>query len=351
MSNLGFKKKFIESLYQRDGPEPHIRGNSYVVRCPYCGDSPDIRKAHFYITIHMDDETPILYNCFRCPVGGVVNKEVMARLGLMDEYLTSGITILNKSVVAYDKKEINQETKILVFDYELPEIKDGKKLDYIRNRLGVPFTMEDFYEMKVITSLRDFYKKNDIKKLTCSDKMAYFYEENFVGFLSHGNGYILLRDITGKADIPWIKYPVIEKAREGKVFYSLASQIDIFTEDTITVNLAEGVFDILGVYHHLHKKEKNTINIAVTGKYYETAMYYLIGLGIAGSNVRINIYADNDASFNKKGKTTNDTSIEYYQNLFKDLKYLFKVVYVYYNEISKDMGVPKEKIMLKKYKL
>lgn len=350
MSNIRFKEEFISSLYQRDGPRPIVRGDSYVVRCPYCGDSPDIKKAHFYITVHMDDQSPILYNCFRCPAGGVLTAEVMQKLELQGESLYKGVRKLNKNAVHYDKKSIGAKGQVLLFGHTLPDIQDGPKLEYIRKRLGIDFTIDDFKRMKVVTSLKAFLIQNKIKKLTCPDRVAHFYERCFVGFLSHGGGYLLLRDVTGQSHIPWIKYPITSKSKEGVTFYSLESSIDIFTKENIVVNLAEGVFDILGVSYHFQKSEPNTINIAVTGKQYESAIYYLIHTGILGSNVTINIFSDNDRQFNQKNHG-DDTSIEYYQKTFAHIKLLFKSIYVYYNEIGKDYGVPKNQICLIRQKL
>lgn len=354
VDNRLYKERFIDALYSREANiyPPKKRGNSYVVRCPYCGDSSDPRKAHFYITINLDDNSPILYNCFRCPVGGYMTREVMERLEIADPTLQDGIRLLNRTSDRYDKKQVNEESTILFFDYQLPEVKESPKLDYIRNRLGVDFTTEDFQEMKVITSLKEFLLLNNVKKITCENWVAHMLENQYVGFLSHGSSYIFFRDITGTSEFPWVKYPITEKSRESKSFYSLSAQLDIFTEDEIVVNLSEGVFDILGVRYHISKKETNVVNIAVTGKYYESVVYYLISIGLVGSNVTINFFSDNDEKFNKKRKgKSEDTSIEHYRKIFGKMKYLFKSINVYYNEIGKDVGVTKDKISLIKHKL
>lgn len=282
-----------------------------------------------------------------------MTRDVMHQLGILDEELLSGMSKMNRNVVHYDKKEVHNETRVLYFDYQLPDVEEGPKLDYIRNRLNIPFQTEDFQKMKVITSFQKFLKLNNIKKLTCTNNVAWIYERYFVGFLSHGDGYILFRDISGKSNIPWIKYPITKKAMEGKVFYSLSSEVDIFSEEPIVVNLTEGVFDILGVCYHFPMKNAQTINIAVTGKYYDTILYYLISLGVVGSNVTINIYADNDKEFNKKtsAKNRDDTSLEYYQKKLKNFRCLFKAMYVFYNEIGKDLGVPKNEIALIRHKI
>ena len=351
MTNQEYKKRFIEALYNRDGPAPkHPNSSHYVIRCPYCGDSSDVTKAHFYIKIDLNDNSPIVYKCFRCPedTSGIMSKDVMERIGIDDPNLKDGIKLLNASSDRVDKKNINGQ-EMLYFDYQLPRLEECPKLDYIRDRLGVNISLEEFQDFKVITSLKKFLKLNKIKPLTCPDQIAYMYERDYVGFLSHGNSYILFRDITNQNQISWVKYPITEKSRGSRSFYSISSQIDIFTEDQIIVNLSEGVFDCLGVYYHVMNQRENVINIAVTGRYYEFIMYYLINLGIVGTNVTINIFSDNDKMFGKKN--TKSTSIEYYQYIFRNFKYLYKNIFVYINEIGKDCGVRKNQISLVKTKL
>ncbi|HAU84555.1 MAG TPA: hypothetical protein DCW90_03305 [Lachnospiraceae bacterium] len=351
--NRWYKERFINALYKRDFT-PIKRGDSYVVRCPFCGDSSNPKKAHLYITINLDDNTPILYNCFRCPAGGVMNRDVMEKLNLDDPELTNGIGVLNRTTERYDQKHINNEETILHFDYKIPELKESPKLDYIRSRLGYNFSLCDFEDMKVITSLKEFLKLNKLKKITCPDWVAYMYERDYVGFLSHGNSHILFRDITGKNQYAWVKYPITESSKRGKIFYTLSGAVDIFTKDEITINIGEGVFDVLGVYYHFFYGNKNTINLAVTGKYYMQALYYMISLGLCGYNVTVNIFSDNDEKFNQKRdkkRTTNDTSMDTYRELFKDIKYMFKTINIFYNEIGKDCGVPKDKISLIKHKI
>ena len=301
ISNKEFKEKFIEALMNRDDSYTIQKSSTqYLTRCPFCGDSNDYKKAHLYIKVDTEDESPIVYNCFRCPAGGVVNKDVLNELGIFTEELQDGIKSFNKNTDKYDKKRINGGIQLINFNYKLPTPKLGYKTDYLSRRLGRQFSIEELENMRVITSLREFCLLNNIRELTCPENYAYIFERDYIGFLSYGNSHILFRDVTGKYELPWIKYPITHKSKENRIFYSIPNDIDIFTEDTITVNLTEGVFDILSVYSNLGYNKPNTINIAVTGKYYEPILYYLIDLGIIGGNVIINIFSDNDKDFNPK---------------------------------------------------
>ena len=73
-------------------------------------------------------------------------------------------------------------------------------------------------------------------------------------------------------------------------------------------------------------------------------------MGIVGSNIHINIFSDNDGEFNNK-ENVHVTDIKYFNTIFKKIKYLYGGVTVHYNRISKDIGVPIDKIKLKSIKL
>ena len=351
LTNKEYKERFIEALMNREDSITLQKSSSqYVTRCPFCGDSHDFHKAHLYIKINLEDNSPIVYNCFRCPASGAVNNSVLNVLGIFEEELQNQNKKFNKNSDKYDRKRINGGITISNFDFKLPEPKYGPKTDYLSRRLGKEFTIEELKDLKVITSLKEFCKLNNINELTCPERYAFAFEKDFIGFLTYGNSHILFRDITDKYDKAWIKYPITEKSKENKIFYSIPNDIDIFTNDTITINLSEGIFDIISVYANLGYNLENTINIAVTGKYYESVIYYLIDMGIIGGNVIINIFSDNDKDFNKKNRG-NDTTEEFFKEKFKYIKYLYKSVNLYYNMIYKDCGTTKENIKLKKIKL
>lgn len=349
MNNTEFKEYLISRLEDTQSYfRPVGHDGWFRTRCPLCGDSTDLHKAHFYIKIDVNDNSTIGYNCFKCGKGGLLSEEVLNAFGISDPNTLSTFSTFKKTATKTDMKCVNTEF-IFKFKYKIPEIKFSNKTKYIENRLGKKFSKEDFKKMKVITSLFDFLYCNEINRVPFEDYLMNDIDKNYVGFLTEGNSHILFRSINEKSKFNWIKYPINERSNKNKVIYIMKSKIDIFTKDTIEVNLGEGIFDILSACYNLDHNKENTLNIAIGGKGYKSIILYLINLGIVGENVVINIFADNDTTFNKKAK--DPTDIEYFKNIFKYTKLLFKEVNVYYNTLSKDIGVRKEQISLKRYKI
>lgn len=348
MNNL-VKERFLEALYaNRSGNKiTQVHTSEYRMRCHFCGDSQkNLNERHLYLLCNLDDNSPIQYNCFKCGEHGYVNKYFLESADIYDTNIASEIYALNKKSKRYDKKGINANDEIYTFNFKIPEIEHSKKTKYINDRFEIDFTLDDYRNMKVVPDLFDFLVLNNIKSSCFKKDALNRLHDHYVGFLSNGNSHILFRDISGKEEHSWVKYPIIKESFNNKIFYSLESTIDIFTRDEINVNLSEGVFDAIGVGYQLLDNMDNSINIAVTGKYYERILQYLLGLGIYGSNVIINVYSDNDNTFNKK--KSNDTSIEYYKGKLGKFKNIFKKINVYYNLKDKDYGIPKKDIILQK---
>jgi hypothetical protein len=101
--------------------------------------------------------------------------------------------------------------------------------------------------------------------------------------------------------------------------------------------------------------EEGQVKVAtVGGRYYDAIILFLVSIGLVGSNITINIFADNDSMFNKKNqnkKSNQTTEIGWYTKMMSNYKYLFGHTYIYYNLASKDIGVPMDKIKLQKIQL
>lgn len=328
---------------------PDSRHN-YIVRCPYCGDSVTANHGHFNIRIDPTDNSVMVYNCFRCPAGGVVTTDVLERLGMTDSSVMDSIQVMNRNAPIRDVSRYLAQDSLLQFDYKQPDIlRYPHKIQYVNTRLGRIFNEQDCRDIKIVTSLRDFLETNSINELTVQPEIADYLEKAYVGFLSFGNSTMLFRDVTGRSKYPWVKYPVLEKARGTMCFYSINSEINLLTSDQIVVNLAEGVMDILGVAYHLDELRKNHINIAVGGKFYEKTLRHLVSMGFVGDNIKVQIFSDNDAQFNVNA--VSDTSLTAYRRVFKDRKQLFGSMHVWVNTIGKDFGVPSNKICPKRFKI
>ena len=350
MTNTEIKQEMIQTLFNRGEYIKQVNDVEYRIRCPFCGDSQkNLNTGHMYVRINPLDNFPMVYNCFKCTEHGVVNKEFLNLLDINDVNLQSSVTRLNKisdNVKAH--KFINGD-KTIIFDHEIPEFTCGKKTKYIEDRLGCKLNNEDLTKLKVITSLREFLIHNEIDYITCDKRWASAIEDHYVGFLTFGGSHILFRDITEKEEYRWIKYPITKESKQCQAFYSVESEIDIFTTDKLIINLSEGILDIASAFVNLGYSEPNTMNIAVCGKHYVSVLTKLVNMGLVGDNIILNIFADNDKQFNNKNN--NPTTVEYFKSILNRMKYLYGEVNIYYNTIGKDIGVPRQNISLKKYRI
>lgn len=347
MSNRETKLDLIQALYERGEYFKQVNDVEYRTRCPFCGDSDNLNTGHLYMRINPEDNFNVVFHCFKCEEQGILNSENLSMLGIDDIDLKANMYTLSKTSDKVDKKNMIRENKRIYFDYKIPKIKRGKKTEYVENRLGIKFNDDDFHNIKMIVSLRDFLILNNIQKLMVDNRIAYTLEDHYVGFLSFGNSHILFRDISNREKITWVKYPITNESSQNRLFYVMSTSVDPLTTEELTINLAEGVFDTLSAYYNLGFNSPNSMNISVSGKYYDSLLLFLVDLGLVGSNITINIFSDNDEVFNKKNNKP--TNIEYYRKVLKNYKYLYKQINVYYNTIGKDIGVPRQDISLKKF--
>lgn len=345
MTNKDFKTLLITALKSRNVYTSIKHNHEVVTRCPFCGDSEkNLRDGHLYIRINPDDNYPIVYNCFKCPANGILSPDDLDLLGIQKDIFKQYLSNLNKTSDKLPKGGNYSNAEIKFFDYKIPEIiSHPEKVRYIENRLGKRLSHNTIMNMKMITSLKDFLIENKMETITCSPGMAKLVESKYVGFLSHNGAYILFRDITDSQDIRWYKYPITVESYGQSVLYSIKQEIDIFTDETITINLSEGVLDCLSIAYNINTDNTYHINMAVGGKFYTKAIKYFLGLGFVGRNIIINIYSDNDKTY--------DTSLEYYRKTLKKFTYLVKEINVFYNTLQKDVGYPSNQIKLVKYKI
>ena len=352
MTSKELKETVVESILARPGYSRRVGDTEIRTRCPFCGDSQkNLNTGHLYIRINIDDNLPMLYNCFKCGEHGVVNQRFLDLLEVENTMdISTELRKFNKYSDNFSASKFINGVTTLIFDYKLPLFERGKKTEYVEKRLGRHIPDEGLRKMKVITSLKEFLILNGIKESTLTDlRWLNAIEDHYVGFLTYGNSYILFRDITGKEQLSWLKYPITVKSKETRAFYTIESTLDIFTKDKITINLAEGVMDIASAFTNLEYDGDNILNIAICGRQYTSTLEWLISMGLIGDNIDINIFADNDKTYNMKNKSPTD--LKYFNTLFNRYKYLFRSVTIYYNGAYKDIGVPLNQIALEKYRL
>lgn len=341
MNEYEFKQEVEQRFLQL--PYAHrINQNQIALRCQFCGDSKkDPRRTRFYVQTNINNDKPIFYNCFNCGENGILTPSVLRTFEINDLKLNSNLLIYNKNIQKNFNKMYN--IKDNKFNYRVPigrpNTTDEIKKKYIENRLGLSFTFEELQKLKVIFSLENLLRINNIDEVTVNASRANLLNNDYVGFLSVRNEFVVFRDITNKNKMRYDKYSINRNLDNSRKFYTIPNSIDIMSNDEININLAEGTFDILGVYYHIkNQKIKNQIYAAVCGSAYSSVIKYFLSLGLIGDNIIINIFSDADKD-------------EYwYSKTIKELKPFVKDINIFYNTKFKDYGVPKEKIDLIKIK-
>lgn len=291
-------KEMLMSLptHYTDGAEKHV-----VVRCPYCGDSVDPKKAHFSVLVDLNDEdSPMLYNCWKCPASGIIGPTELEDLGF---HLDSDFYQTIKEVSRRSKK-YNHFTNNYVEKYDIPiyQVNDTglskRKLEYVNERLGTSFDPLDAQKLKMILNFGDFIKLNKIKSLkTVSSKLAMLLHYQYIGFLSNNNNTIVFRYIgNDEKRNRYIKVILNPNNTNPASFYSIPNSLDLLYTDNIDIHIAEGVMDILSVYANLCQESLNKkYYFAACGFSFLNIIKYCVYSGL-NTGINVHIWCDNDKS-------------------------------------------------------
>lgn len=319
-------------------------GKEIIKRCHFCGDSRDPTSKHLYIGLKPDGT--IAYNCFKCNTSGYVDGNFFRSLGCYDVDLISLCQNNNKTKSSYvenmnKRRSIRSTDPILIYRDAL---ETQKKLAHISKRLGYPFQVEDLARFKIILNLYDYINANTVGTLTRNKNICDQLDQFFLGFLSVDNAYIIMRRLVpeGKLyesiDSRYINYNIYGLNDNTSRYYVLPTQIDPCRK--VIINIAEGPFDILGVYLNTDSIKDNAIFAAIGGKSYASLVkYFIINYGFM--DFELHVYADNDVD-----------NYEIYKlaNLIKPFR---TDVYMHHNQYpgEKDYGVPRDKIIDRSMKL
>ena len=299
-----FKQRLLEILVP--GEYKRVSSVQYRLReCPKCGD----RKFHLYLKIDINTDEPILYKCFKCNSGGIVNESFLKQLGYDD---------IKMPECNYSKK-LNMGEKV---SNKIPEIlvnvDDDIHIvsDYINERVGHIPSLTDLQYFHYVGNptkyVNDFLGNDYISSI-----------KNRVWF-QMTNGNIIGRTLNDNDSMRWLKYKTTKTRGAG--LYKLAIPVDLY--QPIHVLIAEGVMDVIGLYYNYHDTENN-IYIGTMGKDYVKGIKYILDKGIFGDSVYIKIFKDPDVPVNKIW-------------IDDSLKSLFKRVDIYENCSGNDYGVRPE---------
>lgn len=308
-----------------------------VMKCPFCGDSPDPKSKHFYISLR--EGQPHFYNCFKCNSKGIVNSKFLRMISIYDNNAMEDIDRYNKSTMIVDNNSRFNYTKTkniknIIVDNELSRM----KLLYINKRLGLNLNLEDLFKLKICPNILELLRINNINNFTRDIRVMEDLNKYFVGFISYDNNFINLRNLMPEDKVNkfiakrYIIYNVFGDQSNSERFYTVPTNIDITKH--VNINIAEGVFDILSVKYNLNpNNNEQNVFTAICGKNYMSAIeFYLCKLGLFNST--FHIYIDNDVSKYEL------------LNLSKQLIPLNIDVYIHRNVYPemKDFGVKREYI-------
>ena len=312
-----------------------------IVKCPVCGEGTKRHNhSHCYIGL-INNGPPVVYHCFMNECSGVVNPNFLHDMGIFDNELDTILNVFNRSVSKLDTLErkiymVNKKKT----NMSIPEILDSavseSKLTYMRNRLGVKFSYENLAKLKIIFSLSDFLEINKIQPNMKYKRFLRTLNDEYIGFLSVNNDYIVFRNTLPNKNLRYVKYDIFNTMDTTNIIYSVPGMsCDLFANE-VNLNICEGTFDALGVFCHVKKYDRlNNIYAACCGSGYLNAIKYFLKLGFIG-NLIVNIYSDDDKD------------IRYYDSVYGQIEPWVKQINIYYNELGKDYGVPGKFIQVTK---
>lgn len=334
MNNYEFKRDLIQDILENIKPS-YYKNKELNVRCVFCGDSiKNASSAHLSIRIDPNDDQPLVFRCLRCESTGIFNGNTLTMIGMYSGTNTTNLERYNR--LACKKHGLFVTKKGL--NLKLPDIEINnsilEKHKYIEERLGTKLDIYELHENKVIYDFLGLLKRNNIKKVYGSPDHIKSLQQDHIGFLSAKNEFINFRDISGNHKRYYI-YKILRSLDSTGKFYIIPNKINPFDEGIKTINLAEGVFDILGIYYNLlNKYNHNTLYASINGSGYLNVIKYILEQGLV-CDVNINIFSDADRA------------PDYYKNMIRTLLPFVNDIRLFYNDIGKDYGVPVNQIKLR----
>lgn len=313
-----------------------------TTRCIFCGDSRDKGSAHLYIgPFDNIEDHPIFYHCMRCNEAGIVDSPLLQKLSLSNTELSTLVVKYNKSIRANPSNRFNKKTKsyFLKNDYISDDSSSRLKLQYINDRLGVNISFADILNLKIVLNLGDVLQCNNITEFTRYHSVVDELDKYFVGFISINNNFITLRNleiakVSDGINRRYTDYNVFGDRDSNGRFYTIPTNINIWSNTPVHLFVAEGVFDILSLYLNTDNIKENAIYCACLGKasYINAIRYFISTLGVI--NCVIHLCIDNDM---------NEYSL---YNLLEIINGLNVNTFVHRNifDGEKDFGVPKDRI-------
>lgn len=317
-------------------------GKFVACRCFYCPDGKSRDSRHFYIHIPESNDDPSWYYCHKCHNSGIVTNKTLLSWGIYDNNIGQELIYHNKKCARSTKNSryynyTSLNIRNIINDSELSRI----KLDYINNRIGQNFTLQELSDLKICLNLLDLLNGNNIQTFTRDPRIVEQLNANFLGFLSIDNMFVNMRRLCDEGlvlnniDKRYVNYKIMDKFDTSNRFYTVPTSIDLNYPERLKIHIAEGPFDILSIYTNLRNRERG-IYTSIAGSNYLGIIFYFINT-FKIPFFELHIYPDNDKSGSNE---VMNRIANYIKPLINSPIYIHRNIYP--NE--KDFGVSPDKI-------
>lgn len=312
-----------------------------LIRCPECGDSEKLDHGHLSIT----RSYPFLYKCFRCNWSGAVNADFLKIFGVeITPELESALQENRQAVkatagehAANRAKNIQSIVRGLSSQLTVPPLNDTDKsseqIQYVFRRFNTEFTDEDLKRFAVVPDLRRFWKANRISSLPRKKEDLAVIADDYVAFSDSGCNGLICRNIRDEELLG--RYQEVRFRKNKERLYCFKKKLDL-KETKINLVIAEGIFDLIGIWNKFPSIREGHLLAACLGKSPAKIIDFFTELGYLDQSIAI--FADNDVEDSYILKDIRE--LEYP----KILNYKVTIVR---NAKGHDFGVPADQISIK----
>lgn len=313
-----------------------------AVRCPLCGDSLNLRSAHFYIGVKdMDGKEVVVYDCKKCGQSGLMTPSLLHKIGINDPSIDEFIKSSYKFKAMKSFANIKDTSKIQ-YKYPKPTQADKAKIEYLNDRLQLDFwDYDNIVRYKVVLNFGKFLEANGLKEPQCAPDKIPLLSEYGIGFIGEDKTSISIRsmdkNITGSRFNIIHLFPKIRRP----FMYVPPCEVDLLTPIP-KICIAESNFNITVVKNYFYGDDSTNV---IFGSSSRKSCYHAIKrlMAMTGfTSGKIEIYADNDSPNGFNDPDFFNKMVNYFDNLLAPLKRTFDISIIV-NTKAKDMGeMPKE---------
>lgn len=279
-------------------------GRERIIRCPVCMDSDNPNHAHLSISLFK----PFYYLCHRCKFSGAVNENFLKNLGVNITPELQEILKDNREAVKADAKNRNSssskqistflERKINSNTISLPPfsrdtvVRNIKKYNYLCKRFSHTFTKEELKLFKVVFDLKELVRYNSIMNLPVDVDFMNILNNEYIGFMNYSYEGVINRIIRPETNGEY-RYFDLMFAKSPFRMFTFSQQLDL-TKSKLKLIVAEGIFDLIGIYLAFPNLRNDYIFVAMLGHGIVSVMKFFIRLGFL--NQKILIFSDADVT-------------------------------------------------------